>query len=291
MNVREWALVAFTLLLQTSVGVLLVAAVFHSFVSRGSMHGSVRALELPVLVAAGVAVLGLVASLAHLGHPAQAWLALTNARASWLSREIVLAVLFTASTAVTAAAFPTGIGSPALRRFLTIAAAVFGVAAIYAMSRLYMVPAQPAWNRMVTPLTFFATSVLLGAVVVIAISPGTLRSAPGTTSVWLVQNRALVSLAIGLLALQLLLLPLQIAAFAGEPAAAVSTAAIGHTATWLAASRTIVALAATILLAGILRGRPPSAMSPAVVRGAALALVALSEILGRVIFYASSVRL
>jgi anaerobic dimethyl sulfoxide reductase subunit C (anchor subunit) len=290
MNTREWALVAFTLLMQTSVGVLLIVAVLHPFVSRGSVHGSARPLDLPLLAATGAAVLGLVASLAHLGQPTQAWLALTNLRASWLSREILLAVLFTASAILVAALVRTGTGSPAVRGAACVAAAVLGVAAVYAMSRLYMVPAQPAWNRVVTPVSFFATTIVLGAVVVVAISAGETTYAAGATRTSPLQARWLIATAIALLVVQLLLVPAQIAALGREPAAAISAASVGHTALWLAVGKALAALVAGILLVNALRGAP-GLLSPATSVIATLVLVVVSEALGRVLFYASSVHL
>lgn len=273
MNIREWALVAFTLLMQASVGVLLIVSASHAFVSRGPVQPPARAFELPLLVATGAGVLALLASLAHLGQPLQAWLAVGNLRTSWLSREIMLALLFTADVAVVAALFRLGMASPAVRYTACAVAVALGVAAVYAMSRLYMLPAQPAWDRITTPVGFFATTLLLGALVVIVTRQ---------TSV-----RPIVLLAVALAVVQVLLVPAQVGALAHEPAAAISAASVGSLATWLAVARAALALAAAVLLASMLRAVPAAPLTPVT----ALVLVFLSEILGRVFFYASRVRI
>jgi anaerobic dimethyl sulfoxide reductase subunit C (anchor subunit) len=290
MNTREWALVAFTLLMQTSVGVLLVVAALQPLVSRGSAHGPARPFDLPLLVASGAAILGLLASLVHLGQPAQAWLALTNLRSSWLSREVLLAVLFAAAAGSFTALVRTGSGSLTVRNLVCALAVIVGVASVFAMSRLYLVPAQPAWNRLATPITFFATTVLLGIVVVVVMpAAGATHAAPLPEPVGEELTRWVILIAIGLIAMQLLLLPAQLAALAREPAAAISAVSVGEAA-WLAAGRALAAIAALVLLVFMLRGMP-GANLPAGAHIALLALVFASELLGRVLFYASAVRL
>jgi anaerobic dimethyl sulfoxide reductase subunit C (anchor subunit) len=294
MNPREWALVAFTLLMQTSVGVLLVVVALQPFVSRGPMHGSARPFDLPLLIAGAAAVLGLLASLSHLGHPLQAWLALTNVRTSWLSREVVLAVLFAIAGGLFTALFRSESGSPVVRGVVCVLAVVLGVAAVFAMSRLYMVSAQPAWNRVATPIGFFATTLLLGTIVVVmipaAMAVGATHASPLQETVGRSRARWLLLITIALLAMQVLLIPAHLAALVREPAAAISAGSVGHAATWLVAGRALAAVAAVVLLVGMLRGMP-GALSPAAAGIATLVLVFVSELLGRVLFYAASVHL
>ena len=286
MNTREWALVAFTLLMQTSVGVLLVVAVLQPLASRGSAHASARPFDLPLLVASIAAMLGLLASLVHLGQPAQAWLALANVRSSWLSREVLLAVLFAIAAGSFTALVRTGSGSPALRTLVCALAAVGGVASVFAMSRLYLVPGQPAWNRLATPIGFYATTVLLGMVVVIALLP---QASPGLKPGTYAGSPLLILSMIALLTVQLVLLPAQMGALVREPAAAISAISVGQ-ATWLAAGRALAAIAALVLLVFLLRSTPGTAF-PAGAQIALVAFVFASELLGRVLFYASAVRL
>ncbi len=281
MNFREWALVAFTLLMQTSVGVVLVVAVLQVLQARGAAHAQTRLLDLPLLVAAIAGLLGLAASLLHLGQPLQGWLAVANVRTSWLSREVALAILFVAAGAVFLAVRAGNPGS-ALRPAAALVAAALGVALIVGMSRLYMVPSQPAWDRITTPAGFLATTLLLGVVLPVVLCGPALG-----LRTW----RLLGLAAVTLLIFQILLVPALLAGIVHEPAAAISAASSGAAAGWLAVGRIVAAVAAGVLLVSVLH---------AVVHGGAfsggmamltLALVLVSEALGRVLFYASAVRL
>jgi anaerobic dimethyl sulfoxide reductase subunit C (anchor subunit) len=283
-NTREWALVAFTLLMQTSVGLLAFGFVLQIAGPRPASQPSGRLVDLPLALAGAAAVAGLLASLLHLGSPTQAWLAITNVRTSWLSREVLLAVLFVA----TGAAFVTFGSNDRLRLIFGGAALLLGAALVYAMARLYMVPAQLAWNHITTPVSFFVTTLVVGAVFTITLpaAMGAVGPTAGAAGVGAV--RWLVFVAIALVALHVLLLPVQLASLVGEPAAATSVGAsrsIG-----LAVGSAICALVAAVLLAGGLRSTSAPALSCGASR-AALVLVLLSIVLGRVLFYASSVRL
>jgi anaerobic dimethyl sulfoxide reductase subunit C (anchor subunit) len=280
MNLREWALVAFTLLMQTSVGAVLVVAALQVLLARGTAHAEGRLLDLPLLAAGIAGVLGLAASLLHLGHPLQAWLAVANVRTSWLSREVALAVLFVAAGGVFAAA-RAGDAGLAARLAASIVAAALGVVLLVSMWRLYMVPSQPAWDRITTPAGFLATTLLLGVVLPVVLCGPTLG-----VRTW----RLLGLVAITLLTFQILLVPALLAGIVHEPAAAVSSLSTGGTAGWLAAGRIVAAVAAGVLLVAMLRA-PAIGASTGRVAMLALALVLISETLGRILFYASAVRL
>lgn len=138
-NVRpehpHWPLVWLTLSSQLAVGVSVTAGA-----GRDRLLGAVLG---------GAALAG---ALFHLGRPAVAWKALRNIRRSWLSRE----VLSLSAYAILAAA-------AVLAPVLAPAAALVGMAGVYASARLYLVPGRPAWNSPLTIVRFFATSFATGA--------------------------------------------------------------------------------------------------------------------------------
>ncbi len=101
--------------------------------------------------------------------------------------------------------------------------------------------------------------------------------------------RPLMVIAIACLVIEVALVPLQAGAVAGEPAAAISLLSSGHAAAWLAITRGVLAVAAVVLLGATLRVAP--ATLPASTLFAALVLVTVSEVLGRLLFYASAVGL
>jgi len=286
MNLREWALVAFTLLMQTSVGIVLVRAGLALVQAprpngAGSTWPPTGRLDMPIAVAAAAAALGLLASLLHLGQPILAWLALANVRGSWLSREIALALVFVAALAASALTHAGGRWAPPLRTAATALAVVAGLALVFAMARVYMIAGQPAWDRPTTPITFFASTLLLGLVAVVAC---------GGPRLQLGATRLLGTAAVALLAFQVLIVPPLRAVVAAEPAAAISPASVGDAAMWLATARVVAAVAGGVLLVIVLRVGPAVRLAPGA-RYAALALVVLSEMFGRMLFYATSVRL
>lgn len=154
-----WPLIALTLLCQAAWG--LVALAWGSMIeTRDAAENA--GLSLPLLHAAWIALsLGLVASSAHLGRPRRAVRALTHWRRSWLSREVLaLTVFWFLLSAIIAG---VRMGAPSwLYRAATHAAAVTGLLAVYAMSRVYRVPSAVPWDTRRTTLLFFNSAALLG---------------------------------------------------------------------------------------------------------------------------------
>jgi anaerobic dimethyl sulfoxide reductase subunit C len=285
MNSREWALVAFTLLMQASAGILVAVVALQATGGKSTPGARPGAFEFPIIVALAASALGLIASLLHLGHPLQAWLALANVRTSWLSREVLLAALFVTAVvayAVVAGRRPLAIPAP----WIGWVAAVLGCALVLAMGRLYMVPAQPMWNRVLTPVGFVATTLLLGVAILIALAGGR-----GSFGIAPSVERTLAYVALLLVVVQLVLLPAHLATLPREPAAAL-TALTPAGARVLAAVAACAGLAAIAILVRAARQTPcvTSLFTPAWAI-ALLALVAIASVAGRVLFYATAVEL
>ncbi len=166
---REWPLIAFTILSQAAVGAFwTVAAAF-----LGANPGSAlirNPLFTLLFLASVLAALGLAAavSLLHLGRPGRAATALANVRASWLSREIFFELAFIVFVLILAILRWRGQESGPAFRALAIAAAAAGALFLLSMSRLYMLRTVPAWRALHTPVSFFATALLLGPLAVLA---------------------------------------------------------------------------------------------------------------------------
>ena len=82
----EWPLFVFSLL------ATLLAAAFYAAFSKG--------LSIKPELFIGLAILGGILSMAHLGKKLRAWRAILNIRKSWLSREIVAYSLFVPSASL-----------------------------------------------------------------------------------------------------------------------------------------------------------------------------------------------
>jgi DMSO reductase anchor subunit len=161
--VTERPLVGFTLLAQTAVGAFLTLGALDRWGGPLPGEPAARVLVDGVLVAIGpVMAAALGVSLLHLGSPAGAWRALRNLRSSWLSREVLLAILFAAGGAGFAFLRAGSRGPEGLRTGLAIVTALSGVGLVYAMAQVYRVRTVPAWDTTLTTVSFFATALLLG---------------------------------------------------------------------------------------------------------------------------------
>ncbi len=164
MNTKEWALIIFTILAQMSVGAFLVLGVVHLYVTRKAGEAEADRMSDRALLAIIVTLgLGLLASLFHLGNPLSSPRAITNIATSWLSREILFGVGYGVLGFAFAALQWFKISSFKVRNIVAWLAALVGVGLIYCMSRAYMLPTQPAWDSLATPISFYTTALLLGS--------------------------------------------------------------------------------------------------------------------------------
>ena len=110
----------------------------------------------------GLAVIGLLASVFHLGHPERALKAFSQWRSSWLSREGWLSVAALAVTAFYGGLivfFATPIA------WLGFAAAALALATVGATSMIYaQLRTVPRWNHWTTPAMFIALMATGGAI-------------------------------------------------------------------------------------------------------------------------------
>lgn len=149
------SLVAFTLLAQAGIGLVLAAQLAGAPEAQATL--AVRAALPP-------AVLGLALAFAHLGRPLQAPRALANLRSSWLSRECLGLSAFLALAAVRA--LPAG--GPALAWL----AAAAGAAALASMASIYGHTAFPAWGRGHAQAAFWTAALALGGFLLAVVAPG-----------------------------------------------------------------------------------------------------------------------
>jgi anaerobic dimethyl sulfoxide reductase subunit C len=299
MNVREWALIAFTILAQMSVGSFIVLGFVHYFVQRKS--GEKQADELSdraLLAIFPVLGLGLLASLLHLGNPINAYKAVTNLGSSWLSREILCGVLFAVVGFVFALMQWRKISTFTVRNIVALVAALIGIVLVYCMAMVYALPTRPSWNLITTPLSFYVTTLLLGVLAMGAAFVANYwyvqRKNPGCASeqcVLLRDSLRWIAIAsIALLGCQFVVVPLALAlaAVGGAPA---SVGMMASDYGWVFVLRLVlVFLGAGVL--GIFVYRAAASPGKEQVLGmlayAAFVLVLVGEVLGRFLFYATA---
>lgn len=164
---KKLSLILFTIFSQMAVGAFCVLWSLQLYYSSRYENVLIEPVMLAPLLVLEVVMLGsLLISLLHLGSPGIAYRAIANLRSSWLSREILFAVLFTGTSVIFAGMQLWQIGSFGLRSGVAGLAAFFGLMLIYVMSRLYMIRTVPFWNTNYTLLSFFLTSIILGGLLV-----------------------------------------------------------------------------------------------------------------------------
>lgn len=303
MNVREWSLIAFTILAQMSVGAFVVLGIVHAFASRkAGMEEADRLSDRALLAIVPILISGLLASLFHLGQPLSAYRAIGNLSSSWLSREILSGVLFAAACGTFALMQWRKIGSFAVRQLVAWVTALFGLALVYSMAHVYMLETQPAWNTLATPISFFVSTFLLGGLAIGAafvINYAWLKQAdPSCAEVQceLLRGslRGIALAAVLLLGIEFITTPLMIAYLAsGDAAARTSAGLLGSQFALLQGLRLgLVFLGAGVL--GLFLYQNAATPGRERVMGnlaiGAFVLVLAAQVLGRFLFYASHVR-
>jgi anaerobic dimethyl sulfoxide reductase subunit C len=167
MNVREWALPVYTILMQLAVGALFVLWLIRSLANPRFNHQEIdRIIRNPILVIAFTAVVAMGGSHFHLSKPFHSFLAVLNFKSSWLSREIVFTLLF---FLVTMSLLYLTYFRTHHRRLITglgWLAILIGSILTYCMARIYLLPTQVAWNSSTVIISFYVTSLMLGAMAI-----------------------------------------------------------------------------------------------------------------------------
>lgn len=163
MNLREWALPVYTILMQLSVGSMMALWIMRAyFLPRYGQEEMERMLRNPVAILMITILAAMAGSFFHLSRPFLSFLAVINLGNSWLSREIVFTVLLFASVAVLWYMQANFEHKNRLKTVLGWAAILFGLSATFCMTRLYLLPTQASWDTPFTVLSFYSSVVLLG---------------------------------------------------------------------------------------------------------------------------------
>ncbi len=299
MDVREWALITFTILAQMSVGSFVVLGIVHFFAQRKA--GEKQADELSdraLLAIFPVLALGLLASLLHLGNPINAYKAVTNVGSSWLSREILCGVLFAVVGFGFALMQWRKIASFHIRNLVALLAALIGLVLVYSMSMVYMMPTRPSWDAITTPISFYITTLLLGVLAMgaafVANYAYVQRKNPGCASDQCILLRdALRWIAISsivLLGCQFVVLPLSLAWMTMNGAAASASMFVGDYGALFVLRLALVFIGAGVLGIFVYRAaqNPGQENTLSVLAYSAFVLVLVGEIVGRFLFYATA---
>lgn len=163
MNVREWALPVYTVLMQLAIGALFTLwSVRSRSLNDHDVDDIDRFFRMPILVVFLTIIVAMIGSHFHLSRPYLSFLAVLNFSSSWLSREIVFTILLFLSCGLLTYLIWFQRGHTTLKTALGWFSTLSGCAGIFCMSSLYLIPTQPSWNTPNTILSFYATALILG---------------------------------------------------------------------------------------------------------------------------------
>jgi DMSO reductase anchor subunit len=184
---KEWPLVAFTILAQAAAGAILILSYISLFLAEPGWGGTPAARLALAVMDMALVLLGAGAALSffHLRFPFRARRALSNLRTSWLSREILSLLVLLGLVATADILVRTGHTAGLLFKIVMGGSALAAVLLLLSMSRIYMLKTVPSWNRGYTGLSFFLSAAILGAMTTAWITgAGAGNSHPVFSSLW-----------------------------------------------------------------------------------------------------------
>jgi len=170
MNVREWALPVYTILLQIAIGTLLCLWIMRFFGGKKIGHEAMdQIVRDPLLIILVTIFLGMIGAHFHLSRPYLSFLSIRNFQSSWLSREIVFTLIFFVLNLFLCYLQWFHEGSWKLRSTLGWVAIADGFVTVYCMGSIYLLPAQAAWDTPETIFSYYGSMLLLGVMALAAI--------------------------------------------------------------------------------------------------------------------------
>ncbi|ACL22693.1 LOW QUALITY PROTEIN: anaerobic dimethyl sulfoxide reductase subunit C (anchor subunit) [Desulfitobacterium sp. LBE] len=268
---EHFALTVFSICIQAAVGIML-------FVAIGRLMNKEGVFKNAVVTATGLGIIGMLASLLHLGRPLSAMNALFQFGTSWLSREIWFTAIFVGLTVVAAVLLYVKPQAAGAVTGLSAGAALVGLIDVFAMARIYSSASVPVWQSAATTIEFLAAALSMGAMLFLVLS---LKEAGKLKKIVALTVAAVVAVQVAVV------IPYFISLGAGTGTALQASLMI------LGSLKTAVAIKWLFILAGaglvlwLAKDELSKSVSGAVAGGAALILV--GQVVGRYVFYAAMV--
>ncbi|MEA5022077.1 hypothetical protein SDC9_17170 [bioreactor metagenome] len=268
---EHFALTVFSICIQAAVGIML-------FVAIGRLMNKEGVFKNAVVTATGLGIIGMLASLLHLGRPLSAMNALFQFGTSWLSREIWFTAIFVGLTVVAAVLLYAKPQAAGAVTGLSAGAALVGLIDVFAMARIYSSASVPVWQSAATTIEFLAAALSMGAMLFLVLS---LKEAGKMKKIVALTVAAVVAVQVAVV------IPYFISLGAGTGTALQASLMI------LGSLKTAVAIKWLFILAGaglvlwLAKDELSKSVSGAVAGSAALILV--GQVVGRYVFYAAMV--
>ena len=162
-NLREWALPVYTIMMQMAAGsMLMLWLVYTVTLRRYGLVAADRITHNPLTIIFFTVLAAMVGSHYHLSRPYFSFLAVRNFESSWLSREVTFTIAFAGLAGSLWILQRYTLGTRRLRLAIGSATVTMGITTVYSMSHVYLLPIQIAWNSLATPIAFFSATFLLG---------------------------------------------------------------------------------------------------------------------------------
>ena len=176
----HWPLIVMLILTELSVGAFGAVLFLNQYIGENLRQ---NLIPYHVLIAFGVSLLALGASVFHLGRPRYAFRAVVGLRKSWLSREIVAFGIFVLLSTIYAFSYWLNpmknwvdhwMGNKIILGhnvdILGVLSAFWGIVGIFCSVMVYKKTKRPFWDHPATSLKFFMTTIILGAATIFATS-------------------------------------------------------------------------------------------------------------------------
>lgn len=166
----ETSLLIFSFCVQAAIGIMI-------FITIGKLLYKEKEFKKAALLAAGLSVVGILASLLHLGRPMSFLNSLSNLGSSWLSNEALLSGIFAGIAVVYVLILYLKPDAQGLNTIVRWAGSIVGLVAVFSMAKLYTNTIVPVWQGVNTFVDFYATAIAVGALLFIVTSLKELQGA------------------------------------------------------------------------------------------------------------------
>lgn len=168
---HEWELLIFTMCIPASIGGFLYLSLVYKKITA-SGQDPFKVMKLPLVVLAGLSIVGLIASFFHLGTPTHAMYAIMGFGRSWMSNEIVFTSVFIGLACVTVglAILQKKVNLP-----LMLVTGIIGLIDIYCMASAYTSTLVSGWSALSTFTAFYGSVFVLGPVMAASLMTPTLN--------------------------------------------------------------------------------------------------------------------
>lgn len=210
---HEWPLLIFTLVMQASIGCLIISTLCTFRILSGIDNKlTIDIIRTPLFLAFILGIIGSFASVFHLGNPFHAIYSVLNVRHSWMSREILFTGLYMGLLCLCLAIVMIKKQVPYIWLAMT---SFVGFIDIFVMSNIYINTLFTLWYSLFTYAAFFGSMLLIGGILT-TLTIGSMMKNKGLTE----QTKRVIHITFAFIAMGLILALLSVSSLLsvlGEP--------------------------------------------------------------------------